>query len=254
LLFDDATKMLDELIKGKKLEGRGIIGLYPANAVEDDIELYADEDRKKVIGRLHTLRQQEEKEDGDKFRALSDFVAPKGSGVKDYVGIFAVSTGFGCDELVKKLEEQENDPYKSIMAKALADRLAEAMAEKLHEEIRREHWGYSKNEQLQKEELLEIKYQGIRPAPGYPSQPDHTEKSILWEVMKIHEQTGIELTDSLAMHPAAAVCAVVLSHPQSHYFGIGTIQKDQVESYAKRKKMKLETAERWLAPNLSYDT
>jgi len=213
---------------------------------------YANDDRKEVIGTLHTLRQQSLKEDSDmKYLALSDFIAPRETGVKDYVGMFAVGM-FGVEKLVASSEKNFDD-YNVIMVKALADRLAEAFAEKLHEDIRKRYWGYSETEKLAASDLLKIKYQGIRPAPGYPSQPDHTEKSIMWDIMKIKEQTGIELTESLAMLPASSVSALCFANKKSSYFAVGQISKDQIVDYAKRKNFTVQETERWLSSNLAYD-
>eukprot|EP00741_Cyanophora_paradoxa_P006633 tig00001029_g6417.t1 len=251
-LFADAQAMLKEIVDKGLLEARGIVGFYPANAVGDDIELYGDEGRGAVAGRLHTLRQQAEKDTDEPYLALSDFVAPKGSGVPDHVGMFVCSAGFGLDALKAKYE-RELDDYRKIMADALADRLAEAMAEVLHEDVRKELWGYAREEALSSEDLLKVRYQGIRPAPGYPSQPDHTEKSTMWDLMKVEEATGIELTESLAMLPSASVSGLYFAAPESKYFAVNKIQKDQVASYAQRKGMPVETVERWLAPILSYD-
>jgi len=251
-LHTEALQTLKKLIQESKLEARGIVGLYPANSVGDDIVLYKAEDRKEVVGTLHTIRQQSLKEDSDlKYMALSDFIAPKESGVKDYIGMFAVAI-FGVDKLVASSEKNLDD-YKAIMVKALADRLAEAFAEKLHEEIRKLYWGYSESEKLAASDLLKIKYQGIRPAPGYPSQPDHTEKDIMWDVMKVKEQTGIELTESLAMYPASAVSALCFANKKSSYFAVGQLSKDQIVDYAEGKRFTLKETERWLSSNLAYD-
>jgi 5-methyltetrahydrofolate--homocysteine methyltransferase len=204
-----------------------------------------------LLGRIHTLRQQTEKAKGEPYYALSDFIAPKESGIADYFGGFAVTAGIGCDALVAKFEK-DHDDYNSIMAKALADRLAEAFAEKMHELVRREYWGYAKDEVLSNEELIREDYQGIRPAPGYPACPDHTEKITLFTLLNASDNTKMHLTESLAMTPAASVSGFYFAHPQSRYFGLGKISKDQVEDYAKRKGMDLETVERWLGPNLNY--
>jgi len=250
-LYDDAQALLKKIVSEKLLQANGVIGFWPANSVEDDIELYTDETRKQLLTRIHTLRQQVEKTKGEPYYALSDFIAPKESGVTDYMGGFAVTAGIGCDELVAKFEK-DHDDYNSIMAKALADRLAEAFAEKMHELVRREHWGYAKDETLSNEDLIKEEYQGIRPAPGYPACPDHTEKITLFELLKAGDNAHMHLTESLAMLPAASVSGFYFAHPQSRYFGLGKISKDQVEDYAKRKNMDLETAERWLGPNLNY--
>jgi 5-methyltetrahydrofolate--homocysteine methyltransferase len=204
-----------------------------------------------LLSRIHTLRQQTEKTKGEPYYALSDFIAPKESGITDYFGGFAVTAGIGCDVLVAKFEK-DHDDYNSIMAKALADRLAEAFAEKMHELVRREYWGYAKDESLSNEDLIKEEYRGIRPAPGYPACPDHTEKTTLFNLLKAEDNAHMHLTESLAMMPAASVSGFYFSHPQSRYFGLGKISKDQIEDYAVRKGMDLETVERWLGPNLNY--
>jgi 5-methyltetrahydrofolate--homocysteine methyltransferase len=204
-----------------------------------------------LLSRIHTLRQQSEKVKGEPYYALSDFVAPKQSGVADYFGGFAVTTGIGCDELVAKYEKDYDD-YNSIMAKALADRLAEAFAEKMHELVRKEYWGYSSSENLTVEELVKEEYQGIRPAPGYPACPEHTEKTTLFDLLKAEDNAKMHLTESLAMTPAASVSGFYFAHPQARYFGLNKISKDQIEDYATRKNMSIETVERWLGPNLNY--
>ncbi|GAB0489918.1 hypothetical protein MMPV_001145 [Pyropia vietnamensis] len=253
-LFDEAVALLDGYAKNKTLKLNGVIGFWPANTVGDDIELYSDDevrDDSTRIETLHTLRQQAEKEAEDAtYLAMSDFVAPKGT--KDYVGMFAVTAGIGADELIES-HKKELDDYGAIMAEALADRLAEAFAEYLHEEVRREHWGYASAETLSAEDLIKIKYQGIRPAPGYPSQPDHSEKWRMWNVLKA-EEVGIGLTESLAMTPAASVSGLYFAHEQSQYFAVGKIQRDQAEDYARRKGLSQTDAEKWLRPILAYDT
>ncbi|KAJ3125861.1 hypothetical protein HK098_008174 [Nowakowskiella sp. JEL0407] len=259
-LYDDAKKMLDTIIEKKMLKPKAVVTFWPANSVGDDIELYDpadDEKRTKVIGTYFGLRQQAEKDsDNDEpYYCLSDFVAPKSTGIKDYVGAFAVSVGFGVDEACEEFGKTFDD-FSIIMMKALADRLTEALAEVLHEQVRKVHWGYAKDEDLKPEDLLQVKYQGIRPAPGYPSQPDHTEKLTMWKLMDIEKNTGIGLTDHLgkAMTPAASVSGVYFGHPGSVYFAVGKIAKDQIDDYAARKKMSVEEIEKWLMQNLSYDT
>jgi 5-methyltetrahydrofolate--homocysteine methyltransferase len=219
---------------------------------DDDIEVYGDEDRSSVIAPLHHLRQQIEKPPGRPDLCLADFMAPKESGVHDYVGAFAVTAGFGARELAASFEA-EHDDYYAIMAKALADRLAEAFAEHLHERVRREFWGYASEEAFSNKELVREKYVGIRPAPGYPACPDHTEKQALFELLGVTERVGIELTEQMALMPAASVCGWYFAHPEAYYFGVGRIGRDQVEDYAKRTGMDRATAERWLAPNLAYE-
>ncbi len=250
-LFDDAQVLLNKVVKENLLQANGVIGFWPANAVGDDIELYTDETRTQVLSRIHTLRQQSEKVKGEPYYALSDFIAPKESGVADYFGGFAVTTGIGCDELVAEFEK-DHDDYNSIMAKAIADRLAEAFAEKMHELVRKEYWGYANDEQLSNEALIKEEYDGIRPAPGYPACPEHTEKITLFNLLKAEDNAHMHLTESLAMMPAASVSGFYFAHKQSRYFGLNKISKDQVEDYAKRKNMSVETAERWLGPNLNY--
>jgi 5-methyltetrahydrofolate--homocysteine methyltransferase len=250
-LYDEARILLNKIIADKSLQAKGVIGFWPANSVGDDIELYTDESRTQVYKTIHTLRQQSEKVKNEPYYALSDFVAPKESGIADYWGGFAVTTGIGCDELVAVFEKNYDD-YNSIMVKALADRLAEAFAERMHELVRKEFWAYSHDEVLSSEELIKEKYIGIRPAPGYPACPDHTEKATLFEVLDAENATGIHLTESFAMYPTAAVSGFYFAHPQSRYFGLGKINKDQVVDYAKRKNMALEDVERWLSPNLGY--
>lgn len=250
-LFDDAKKLLQEIVSNKLLTAKGVIGFWPANTAGDDIVLYKDEERKEILTRIHTLRQQAEKAKDQPYYALSDFIAPVGSRVNDYWGGFAVTTGIGCDKLVAEYEKNYDD-YNSIMVKALADRLAEAFAEKMHEMVRKEYWGYSSDEQLSNEELIKEQYAGIRPAPGYPACPEHTEKITLFNILDAEENTGIYLTESLAMHPTAAVSGFYFSHPESRYFGVGKLGKDQIEDYAKRKNETVEVVERWLGPNLGY--
>ncbi|SHG91219.1 methionine synthase (B12-dependent) [Pedobacter caeni] len=246
-LFDDAQALLKRIIDEKLLTAKGVIGFWPANTVGDDIIL--DVEGQQVT--IHTLRQQAEKVAGEPYYALSDFVAPKESGVADYFGGFAVTTGIGCDELVAEFEANYDD-YNSIMAKALADRLAEAFAERMHELVRKDYWGYAKDEHLSNEELIKEEYAGIRPAPGYPACPEHTEKGTLFELLDAENKIGLRLTESYAMYPTAAVSGFYFAHPQSRYFGLGKITKDQIEEYAIRKDMPIEEVERWLSPNLAY--
>ena len=246
-LFEDAQVLLKRIVDEKLLTANGVIGFWPANSVGDDILLEVE--GKSVT--IHTLRQQAEKVAGQPYYALSDFVAPADSGVQDYFGGFAVTTGIGCDELVAEFEANHDD-YNSIMAKALADRLAEAFAERMHELVRKEYWGYATDEELTTDDLIKEDYAGIRPAPGYPACPDHTEKETLFALLDAEKQTGLRLTESFAMYPTAAVSGFYFAHPQSRYFGLGKITKDQVEEYANRKNMSLDDTERWLSPNLAY--
>jgi 5-methyltetrahydrofolate--homocysteine methyltransferase len=251
-LFDDANKLLDKIISQKLLTANGVVGLFPANSIGfDDIEIYADVSRKGVVSVIHTLRSQTQKSDGLPNLALADFIAPKESGVQDYVGMFAVTTGIGTEALIEKFE-QEHDDYNSILVKAIADRLAEAFAECLHEKVRKEFWGYVSDEKFLNEELIKEKYIGIRPAPGYPAQPDHTEKQIIFSLLDAEKKTGIKLTESMAMYPAASVSGLYFSHPESKYFNVGKIGKDQVLDYHRRKGMSVEEIEKWLSPILNY--
>jgi 5-methyltetrahydrofolate--homocysteine methyltransferase len=255
-LFNDANAMLDDVINNKKLEARAVFGLFPAARAGDDIELYKvdneQEDRETLLMRIHQLRQQSKKPAGQFNRCLSDYVAEKGSGVDDYVGAFAVSAGFGVDELVAEYAKAHDD-YNSILLKAVADRLAEASAEYLHEQIRKEYWGYAADEEFDNEALIREQYQGIRPAPGYPACPEHTEKGLLWELLDVENNIGMELTSSYAMYPGAAVSGWYFAHPDSKYFAVAKLAQDQVQNYADRKKMTLPQAERWLSANLDYE-
>ncbi|HEY5626765.1 MAG TPA: vitamin B12 dependent-methionine synthase activation domain-containing protein, partial [Nitrospira sp.] len=250
-LFEDAQRLLERIVKERLLTAKGVYGLFPAAAVGDDIELYRDGARNMIMTTIHTLRQQSEKPQGQPNLALADYVAPKESGREDHVGAFAVTAGIGLDAVCREFD-QDHDDYNSIMAKALADRLAEAFAEYLHKKIRVE-WGYGKLEQLTHEELIKEKYRGIRPAPGYPACPDHTEKRLLFDLLSVEKNAGITLTESFAMLPAAAVSGFYFAHPAAKYFAVGKIGKDQVEDYANRKGMDLPTIERWLSPNLNYN-
>lgn len=252
-LFDDAQIVLDDIIAKDLLYANAVIGLYPANAVNDSIEVYANDDRTEVIKTFNFLRQQGKKGSGLPNLSLADFVAPKDSGKQDYLGGFAVTAGVGIEPLVAAYEK-DHDDYNAIMIKAVADRLAEAFAELMHEKIRTELWGYVQAESLDNEALIKEKYQGIRPAPGYPACPDHTEKPVLFDLLEVEKNTGISLTESNAMYPAASVSGFYFMHPEARYFGLGKIEKDQVTDYANRKGMSLEEAEKWLAPNLAYDS
>jgi len=251
-LFDDATAMLARIVRENWFAARGVVGFWPANAEGDDILVYADEMREKPIATLHTLRQQLARREGRANVALADFIAPRSSGVADYIGAFIVTAGVGEDEIAKRFRGA-NDDYSSIMVKALADRLAEAFAEHLHARVRRDLWGYAHDEALTPRDLIGETYVGIRPAPGYPAQPDHTEKAALFDLLNGEAATGVKLTESFAMWPGASVCGLYFSHPQSHYFGVGKIERDQVEDYARRKGWSPEQAEKWLAPVLNYD-
>lgn len=250
-LYDDAQQLLKEIVDQKCLTAQAVYGFFPANSVGDDIQVYADDSRAEVATIFHILRQQMEKSEGDHNYALSDFIAPKRAGLSDYIGGFAVTTGIGAQALCERFEK-DHDDYNSIMVKALADRLAEAFAEWLHREVRRE-WGYGKDESLSNEDLIREKYRGIRPAPGYPASPDHTEKRILFDLLNVEKHTEIRLTETFAMYPAASVSGLYFGHPQAKYFSVGKIDRDQVKDYADRKGMKVSEVERWLSPNLHYE-
>jgi 5-methyltetrahydrofolate--homocysteine methyltransferase len=248
-LFDDGQKMLNKILKEKSLTAKAIFGLFPANSVGDDIEVYSS-DKSKILTKFLTLRQQLKKKEGESNIALSDFIAPKESKIEDYIGCFCVSTGFGSDELAKEYEDKIDD-YSSIMVKALADRLAEAYAEYLHKLIRTKKWGYTQNEKLDNNELIKESYQGIRPAPGYPACPDHLEKTSIWELLNVEEAIGVKLTESLAMWPASSVSGYYFASNKSKYFGLGNINQDQLVDYAKRRNISVEKAQKWLSPNLN---
>ena len=267
-LFDDAVAMLDQLINERWLRARGVVGIFPANQIgDDDIEVYdvhgstsaagdrtsgAARDGQKVITVLHHLRQQTEKPPGKPNNCLADYVAPKKSGKPDWIGAFAVTTGIGIEQKIAEFEA-DHDDYHAILLKALADRLAEAFAERLHERVRKEFWASNPDEQLDNDALIHEQYPGVRPAPGYPACPDHTEKALLWDLIDPKTNAGLQLTDSFAMYPAAAVSGWYFSHPESRYFAVGKVNRDQVEDYAQRKGLSLSEAERWLAPNLGYE-
>jgi 5-methyltetrahydrofolate--homocysteine methyltransferase len=250
-LFGDAGKMLSKIANEKLLRARAVIGLFPANAVVDDIEIYADENRDEIQTVAHHLRQQKGRSTRGFNACLTDFIAQKDTRIEDYIGGFVVSAGFGAKELAENYKKAGDD-YSSIMVKALADRLAEAFAERMHARVRKEFWGYVPDEDLLNRELIAERYLGIRPAAGYPACPDHTEKGILFNLLGATEKTGVELTESYAMFPAASVSGWYFSHPESCYFGVGKIGEDQVKDYARRKGMSVEEVERWLKPNLVY--
>jgi 5-methyltetrahydrofolate--homocysteine methyltransferase len=250
-LYEDARAMLDKIVSEGWFKASAAIGFWPANSVGDDIQVFADEARTGPIAVMHGLRQQLSKREGRFNTAISDFVAPRESGLADYLGAFAVTAGIGEDVIADRFK-RANDDYSAIMVKALADRLAEAFAERLHQRVRKEFWGYAPEENFSGEQLIAEQYRGIRPAPGYPAQPDHTEKGTLFELLAA-ERIGVTLTESFAMWPGAAVSGLYLSHPQSNYFGVGKIERDQVEDYARRKGWSVAECERWLAPILNYD-
>jgi 5-methyltetrahydrofolate--homocysteine methyltransferase len=249
-LLKDAETLLRIIVEEKKFQARAVVGLFPANGVSEDTEIYADEARAETIATLHHLRQQTEQPFTRPNLSLGDFIAPKTTGVPDYIGGFAVTTGIGVSEFCAEFEREQDD-YNSIMAKALADRLAEAFAERMHQHVRTRLWGYANDERLDNEALIAKKYRGIRPAPGYPACPDHTQKRTLFDLLKATENTGISLTESLAMFPAASVSGWYYSHPEARYFSIARIGEDQVADYAERTEMDLETARRWLKPLLT---
>ena len=248
-LFEDGQVMLNKILKEKSLKAKAIFGLFPANSVGDDIEVY-DQEKTKTLAKFLTLRQQLKKKEGEPNIALSDFIAPKDSEIEDYIGCFCVSTGFGSDELSKAYEDKIDD-YSSIMVKAIADRLAEAYAEYLHKEIRTNKWGYVRNEDLDNKELIKESYKGIRPAPGYPACPDHLEKETIWKLLDVEKAIGVKLTESLAMWPASSVSGYYFANEKSKYFGLGNINEDQLIDYAKRKNIDIEKARKWLSPNLN---
>ena len=250
-LFNDAQQLLDRLVNKPLIHGKAVYGFFPAASIGDDIELYTDESRTKVLTTIHTLRQQMDKPPDQCNYALADFIAPKDSGRKDYFGAFALTTGLGVDEIAREFEK-DHDDYNSILTKALADRLAEAAAEWLHRQARIA-WGFGKDENLSNEELIKEAYRGIRPAPGYPACPDHTEKRLLFDLLSAEKNAQVILTENFAMYPASSVSGFYFGHPEAKYFGVGMINRDQVEDYSVRKSMDIPALERWLAPSLSYD-
>jgi 5-methyltetrahydrofolate--homocysteine methyltransferase len=250
-LFEDGQRLLARIVEEKLLTARALIGLFPAASVEDDIEVYADESRTKVIGVFHTLRQQMEKAPGHYNHALADYIAPRDAGRADFIGGFAVTAGLHIEPLVRKFES-EHDDYNAIMTKALADRLAEGLAELMHKRAR-EAWGYGRSEELSNQDLIHQRYRGIRPAPGYPAQPDHSEKRILFDLLEVEKTIGVQLTETFAMLPAASVSGLYFACPEAKYFALGKIGRDQVEDYARRKGVEAREVERWLAQNLNYD-
>jgi 5-methyltetrahydrofolate--homocysteine methyltransferase len=251
-LWDDAQGMLKQLVEERWFNPKAVIGFWPANAVGDDIRLYTGESRSEDLATFHGLRQQLSKRDGKPNMCLSDFVAPVESGKPDWIGAFVVTSGIEEVRIAERFE-RANDDYRSIMVKALADRLAEAFAERMHERVRKEFWAYAPDENLTGDGLIGEEYQGIRPAPGYPAQPDHTEKATLFSLLEAERRIGVTLTESYAMWPGSSVSGLYLSHPEAYYFGVAKVERDQVEDYAARKDMSVAEVERWLAPILNYD-
>jgi len=249
-LFADAQVLLKKILVEKRIRARGVMAFFPAQSDGDDILLYGDDKRKKIIARVHGLRQQASRTDGQPNRCLSDFIAPVCSGKKDYLGAFAVTAGHGVEEWARELEKAHDD-YQAILLKALADRLAEAFAEKMHQ-LARQAWGFGQKEKLTTEDLIAEKYRGIRPAAGYPACPDHTEKRGLMALLEAEKNVGIQLTENCAMTPASSVSGLYFGHPGARYFAVGSIQRDQVEDYANRKAMSVAEVEKWLRPNLGY--
>jgi 5-methyltetrahydrofolate--homocysteine methyltransferase len=250
-IFTEANALLDRIIEDKLITARGVYGLFPAAAVGDDVELYTDDSRDAVLDRFLFLRQQAQKEGSEPCRSLADFIAPQESALPDHIGAFAVTSGIGLKALCDGFRAQ-NDDYNAIMAEAIADRLAEAFAECLHKRVRDE-WGYGRAETLSIDEIIHEKYRGIRPAAGYPACPDHTEKGTLWSLLNVEANTGMLITESFAMWPGSSVSGLYFAHPESRYFSLGKIDRDQVIDYAERKAMSVTEVERWLGPNLNYD-
>jgi len=251
-LYEDAQEMLDAIVAEKWITARGVLGFFPAAATGDDSTVYTDSDRSEVLTKLFNLRQQGEHREGVPNRSIGDYVAPKETGLADHVGAFAVTAGLGGQDKIKEFKD-ELDDYSAILLESLSDRLAEAFAERLHQRVRIELWGYDPDEDLDNLALIGERYTGIRPAPGYPACPEHTEKRTLWELLDVEKNTGMELTDSMAMWPGASVSGWYFSHPESQYFVVGRLARDQVASYAERKGWTLQEAERWLSSNLGYD-
>jgi 5-methyltetrahydrofolate--homocysteine methyltransferase len=251
-LFGEAQKMLKDIIANKRFRARAVVGFWPANSIGDDIELYKDPDKKEILKTIHFLRQQKEKvPEISPYYCLSDYVAPRTSGRTDYVGGFVVTAGYEVEEYAATFANKQDD-YSAIIVKAIGDRFAEASAELMHKKMR-EQWGFGLTENLSNEDLIAEKYRGVRPAPGYPACPDHTEKALLWDLLDVEKNVGVSLTENFAMNPPSSVSGFYFSHPEAKYFPVGNIGKDQVEDYAKRKGMPKTTVEKWLAPNLDYE-
>jgi 5-methyltetrahydrofolate--homocysteine methyltransferase len=251
-LYEDAQEMLRKIVTERWFNPKAVIGFWPANAVGDDIRLFTGESRAEELATFYGLRQQLSKRDGRPNMCLSDFVAPVGTGLSDYVGAFVVTAGIEEVRIAERFE-RANDDYQSILVKALADRVAEALAERMHERVRKEFWAYAPDESLTPEELAQESYRGIRPAPGYPAQPDHTEKATVFRLLEAERRIGVSLTESYAMWPGSSVSGLYLAHPDAHYFGVAKVERDQVEDYAARKGMGISEVERWLGPILNYD-
>ena len=252
-LFSDAQKMVQTFIDSPEIKAQGVLGIFAANSINaDDVEIYSHDQPDQVMAVLPGLRQQSPLPSDKANMSLADFIAPSSTELKDYIGCFAVTAGLGLEQLINKFDEA-NDTYSSIMAKAIGDRFAEAFAEYLHHEVRVNYWGYASDEALDQNELIAQKYRGIRPASGYPACPDHTQKTILWELLDVEKHTGISLTESLAMWPASSVSGWYFSHPESRYFGVGKIGKDQISDYASRRGIEVQVAEKWLATSLAYE-
>jgi len=251
LIFTEANALLDQIVEKKLLTARGVYGFFPANAIGDDIDLYTNDARKQVLTRFHFLRQQTNREGKEPCRSLADFIAPRETGLADFIGGFAVTSGMGLKELCDRFRA-DHDDYNAIMAEAIADRLAEAFAECLHKQVRDE-WGYGRAEKLSIDDMVREKYRGIRPAAGYPACPDHTEKGTLWQLLDVEKRTGIQITESFAMWPGSSISGLYFAHPEARYFSLGKIDPDQVADYHVRKGMSVAEVERWLAPNLNYD-
>ena len=247
-IYEDSQKLIEQIVTEKRFRARSVVGLWAANSVGDDIELYGE--KSEIIGRLHTLRQQKQKNSSETYYAMADFVAPKESGRKDACGAFVVCIE-GVDAFAKEFEDKQDD-YTSIMIKAIGDRFAEALAEYTHEQVRKKFWGYAADESLSSEELIKEKYRGVRPASGYPATPDHTEKAAIWELLEAEKNTGATLTENFAMSPGSCVSGLYFGHPEAKYFYVGPLDKDQFEDYSTRKGQSLEETERWLAPNCGY--
>ncbi len=251
-ILNDAKTLLDQIGKEKRFRPRAVLGFWPANSSGDDIEIYKDNSRTEIVSTFHTLRQQRDKGENETYLALSDYVAPKETGIEDYIGGFVVTSGEEVEEFSDSFKEKHDD-YSAIMVQALGDRIAEALAEMMHKKAR-DIWGYGKDENLSPEDIIKEKYRGIRPAPGYPACPDHTEKAILWQILDVDKNIGVSLTENYAIYPPSSVAGLYFCHPESKYFHVGLLARDQIQEYAERKGMSVSDVEKWLRPNLGYDT